>query len=59
MEAPEPTPALQPTCACMAAPEQTMAAAEPACRSDRLWTAFSARWLGLCRERPTEEPEAR
>jgi hypothetical protein len=26
---------------------------EADCRSDRLWTAFSARWLGRCRETGT------
>ena len=37
--------------------EQATAATTPDCRSERLWTALSARWLGRCREPDTMEPE--
>ena len=39
-----------------AAPEPEPAVA-PDCRSERLWTALSARWLGRCREQNTKETE--
>ncbi len=29
----------------------------PDCRSERLWTALRARWLGRCREQDAMEPE--
>ncbi len=38
------------------APEPATAA-PPDCRSERLWTALRARWLGRCRERDTRERE--
>jgi hypothetical protein len=41
-------------CTGMAAPEAAIAAAQRACRSERLWTALSAQWLGLCRGKDTE-----
>ncbi len=50
------TPSAPPARARPAAPEQEMATA-PDCRSERLWTALSARWLGRCRERNTMERE--
>ncbi len=40
-----------------AVPEQTTAGDTPDCRSERLWTALSARWLGRCREQNTKEYE--
>jgi hypothetical protein len=48
-----------PACACMTAPGGETAAANRACRSERLWTALSARWQGLCRDARRMEPEAR
>ena len=52
-------PTIPPPCACMAAPGDETATTERACRSDRMWTAFSARWLGLCHDNRSKEPEAR
>ena len=37
-------------------PEQELGM-PPDCRSERLWTALSARWLGRCREKNTEARE--
>jgi hypothetical protein len=48
-----------PPCACMTVPGDEIAAADRACRSDRLWTALSARWQGLCHDAGKREPEAR
>jgi hypothetical protein len=39
-------------------PGQELATMAPDCRSERLWTALSARWLGRCREKDTMETEA-
>ncbi len=38
-------------------PGQELATTTPDCRSERLWTALSARWLGRCREQNTMEHE--
>ncbi len=37
--------------------EPATATTPPDCRSERLWTALSARWLGRCREPNTMEQE--
>ncbi len=41
----------------MPEPEQAAATATPDCRSERLWTALSARWLGRCRDSDGMERE--
>ena len=49
MKAQKLTPVPPPAYATVPVPQS--AAANDACRSDRLWTTLRAQWLGLCRGR--------